>query len=543
MEKEIINEYLNTNISIEKLALKYKTGKLKIKAILENNNIEMKKRGGQQKYTSIPFKFELNNKILSCKICGEKFNDIENKSGALTKHIEKCNPTIEIPNKLFRTNYKKTTGEYWHFKFFNIIDKFETKTIKCPECDWNTIDLTNKSGVFTKHVLSNHGDINNFIKKHNDLKYLFNVYNNINERNNELINNSVVCKICGKNFKYINNKHLKTHNITLDEYKLKYLNTSFISESTIDKLKISYEKNLKYYESNFRSNPENEISKIIENCGVLVSLNNKDVLNGVEIDIYIPELKLGIEYNGNFYHTEEFGKDKYYHLNKQNIAKEHGVNLIHIFEDEWLLKKEICVSKIKHMLGKNNSEKIYARKTNIKIVNNDDCYQFLENNHIQGYSNKCKYNIGAYYNNILIGLMCFYKEKNYWVLNRFATNINYICVGVGSKLLSYFINNLSENLDIITFGDRNWIYDENDNIYTKLGFTLDKILKPDYKYYNPKISRNKRLHKFNFRKQILLKKYPEILNEEMTENEMTKIIGCKKIWDCGLFRYKKKGTN
>lgn len=42
---------------------------------------------------------------------------------------------------------------------------------------------------------------------------------------------NVTCKICGKNFKYISNSHLKTHNMTCQEYKIKFNETSLITPS------------------------------------------------------------------------------------------------------------------------------------------------------------------------------------------------------------------------------------------------------------------------------------------------------------------------
>jgi hypothetical protein len=104
-------------------------------------------------------------------------------------------------------------------------------------------------------------------------------------------------------------------------------------------------------------------------------------------------------------------------------------------------------------------------------------------------------------------------------------------------MLSKLIHN---NKNIISFADRRWTTNSKNNLYTQLGFELVNILKPDYRYINFKISRNLRIHKFNFRKKTLLKKYPELLNNNMTENEMTKLIGCDKIWDCGLFKYEYK---
>lgn len=547
MEKDIINEYLNNNMSIEKLSLKYKIGKIKLKKILSDNSIDLKQRGGQQKHIFTPFKYNLTDKIVECKVCSKQYNDIENKSGSLIEHMKICYPTVKIPSKLFRSNYKNDNGEYWHFQYFKIIDKPENvDTLKCPECEWLTTDLTNKTGSFTKHILKSHGDVELFINEHTNLSHLFSKLINKLVKIENLKNDHVICKICNEKLKSINNIHLKKHNITLNRYKQKYLGETTCSISTIDKLKLSYDNNLRLYEPDYKSKAENEISEIIRSHGFIVENNNKKILNGTEIDIFIPEINVGIEYNGLYYHTEKLGKDKHYHLNKQNLAKEKNIKLIHLFEDEWLDKKEICVSKIIHLIGKNNSEKIYARKTSIKLIGIKDTLDFLNKNHIQGFSNKTTCNIGSYYNNELIGVMSFYKEQNKWILNRMSTDINYYCVGVTSKMFSYFNNNINkENLDVITFADRNWVTDKDKNIYTTLGFKLNSILKPDYKYFNPKISRNNRLHKFNFRKKILCKKYPDILNMNMTENEMTKIIGCNKIWDCGLFKYvyTKKGTN
>ena len=64
-------------------------------------------------------------------------------------------------------------------------------------------------------------------------------------------------------------------------------------------------------------------------------------------------------------------------------------------------------------------------------------------------------------------------------------------------------------------------------------FKKEYITPPDYFY----IKKNKRFHKFNFRKKKLLKKYPNILNENMTETEMVKELGYDKIWNCGLIKY------
>lgn len=283
--------------------------------------------------------------------------------------------------------------------------------------------------------------------------------------------------------------------------------------------------------SKIHSKVEDEIADIIK--PLECEHNNRSILNGKEIDIYIPSLKLGIEYNGLRWHSEQFGKGRNYHINKLNECNEKGIKLIQIFEDEWINRKDIVVSKIRHIANiDTNKKKIFARKCNIKEVNKEEAKDFLNKNHIQGYVGASVY-LGLFYENELIGLMGFKKEKDgYWDLNRFATDNNYNCVGAGGKLFKYFVKNYDFK-EIKSFADRRWTTNPTDNLYTKLGFEFIEFLRPDYRYFiGGDIERH---HKFGFRKQILHKKYGLPLT--MTENEMTKKLGFYKIWDCGLIKY------
>jgi hypothetical protein len=285
-----------------------------------------------------------------------------------------------------------------------------------------------------------------------------------------------------------------------------------------------------------KSNNENEIYVFI--CELLGENNvikgDRTVLNGKEIDIYIPSLKIGIEYNGIYWHSDKFIDNKNYHLDKLNESNIKGIKLIQIFEDEYINHKEIVLSKIKHILGYDSvNDKIYGRKCNIKEINKDNAKLFLEVNHIQGFAKSSVY-LGCFYQDKLIGVMSFLKENvDKWNLTRFATDNQYICCGVGGKLFNWFIKYYNPK-EIKTFADRRWTVDKDNNLYTKLGFKLDKILSPDYKYIKPNII--ERYHKFNFRKQILNKKYNFSLNN-ITEKEMTQHLNYHRIYDCGLLRY------
>ena len=286
------------------------------------------------------------------------------------------------------------------------------------------------------------------------------------------------------------------------------------------------------------SNGENEIRNfLINNIGIdNFSISDRNIIKPYELDFLIPNKNIAIEFNGIKWHSDEY-KDKLYHLNKTKECIKKGVKLIHVFEDEFYNSKDIVFNKLLHILGiQNDLPKIYGRKCIIKKIDKISSESFLNMFHIQGYASSTLH-YGAYYNNELIAVMSFKKinkNTNNWELTRFASDYNYICCGVGGKLFKHFIREHSPKY-IKSFADRRWTVDEENNIYCQLGFKFDGYTKPDYRYVVNGII--KRQHKFNFRKEKLLKKYPDILNASMTEDEMTKKLGYYKIYDCGLIRY------
>ena len=279
------------------------------------------------------------------------------------------------------------------------------------------------------------------------------------------------------------------------------------------------------------SKGEWEIRNFIEELGFSVIKNCRSVINPKEIDIYIPELKIGIEFDGIYWHSEENGVDKNYHLNKTIECENKGIRLIHIFEDEWVLKPHIVKARLKQILGVNDSYRINGRDCYIQNINSEEKREFLDNFHIQGKDNAIV-NIGAFYKDELIAVMTFKQgsiakgskpQQGVWELNRFCTNYNYHIPGVASRLLEYFKNNF-EWKEIFSYADRRW---SNGNLYHKLGFEYYKHTKPNYWY----IKNGIRIHRFNLRKK------PEE-PKELTESQLRSSEGYLKIWDCGNIKFK-----
>lgn len=469
-----------------------------------------------------------DSKLIKCKVTGKIFKDIKNYSGILTKHLL----TIGIKNDDIFSN-------------FDIIDNPDKDKVKyhCKYCDWSTIDINNVSGCVTNHIIENHRiTISEHIQRFDNESNIFEHNNKSNVRNKffeENPNSFISCKICNKKFKKITNIHLKTHGITCEQYMKKFKLDNISSLDVIEKCKKIYLKNYdKINVANKCSNKERELHDFISSLGVSMLCNDRKIIHPLELDIYLPELKIGIEYNGLIWHSEFFGKKTMkYHLKKTEECEKKGIRLIHIFEDEWIYKKEIVKSKIINLL-KLRQNSIYARKCVVKPIKNYIKNDFLDKYHIQG-SDRSKIHLGLFYDNNLVSVMTFCKpriimgykdsKEGSFELSRFASSTGVI--GGASKLLRYFIANYYPN-NIITFADRRWTSMLEDSMYEKIGFEKIKVNKPNYWYV---INGRIRKHRYSYNKYVIVNKLGGNIN--LSEVENMKLLGYDRIWDCGTIKY------
>jgi len=275
------------------------------------------------------------------------------------------------------------------------------------------------------------------------------------------------------------------------------------------------------------SKQEREIGDFIKSLGFEIIENDKKIIKPFELDIVIPAKKIAIEYDGLYWQNgDQIPKD--YHLKKTELCEQHGYYLIHIFEDEWLLKKDIVKSRLKHILGATSDcIRIGARECNIREISTRIKNDFLDKYHIQGADNSV-IKLGAFYNNKLVAVMTFShgslakgrRKQNplVWELNRFCINSGYIVSGIAGKMLSHFKNNYQWN-KIYSYADRRW---SQGNLYKNLGFRLDHTTKPNYWY----LDGMKRIHRFNLRKR-------NNESKQIPEYILRIKEGYRIIWDCG----------
>lgn len=281
------------------------------------------------------------------------------------------------------------------------------------------------------------------------------------------------------------------------------------------------------------SKAEGDICKYLESVGLEVETSNRTILEqGQELDIYIASKNVAIEYNGIYWHSEAFRKDRKYHHDKWLACKDKGIQLIQIWEDEWNRNPEQIKRMLAHKLGISNERKVFARKTTVVELDKAQTELFLNENHVQGYAS------GSYYLGLkdksddeIVSVLVLKKEAGTEgkTLNiiRYATNAN--VVGGFTKLLKHAAKQYQPE-SFLTFSD-NCVSDGG--LYENNGFIADKELPPDYMY----VVGNIRRHKFGYRISKF-KSDPKLLWEEgLTERQLAELNGLKRIWDAGKTRW------
>lgn len=283
-------------------------------------------------------------------------------------------------------------------------------------------------------------------------------------------------------------------------------------------------------------NPYIPSYKEIELFNFISEIYNSSIIRNYrdkyEIDIYLPELKIGIEYNGLYWHSDLY-KDVSYHRDKYLHFKKVGIRLINVWEDDWKYKKDIVKSILSHKLNK-TSNTFFARKCKVEIISDVEAKDFLNNNHLQGWC-VSKYRISIRLNNEIVALATFGSERinlgskamsdNYELL-RFCVRIGVSIPGGFSKILKFFIKTFTPK-KILTYAD---ISISDGGLYENNGFNFKSETTPNYYYF---IS-DRRINRFNFNKSKLVNMG---YDKSKTEKEIMFENGYHRIYDCGSMKY------
>lgn len=281
------------------------------------------------------------------------------------------------------------------------------------------------------------------------------------------------------------------------------------------------------------SKGQHDLADWIRSLGVKVRINDRKEFRGeMELDIYLPDHNLVIEYDGLYWHSERGRPDiKEKSFNKFLALKSRGFRHIMVFDDEWENRRKIVESRIKNAIGI-IPVKIAARACSVKRLSSSEQHDFFERTHTQG-GIRCAEALGLFYNDRLVAAMSFGKSRfsgRYnWELLRFATETDVSVVGGASKLFKSW-RRMHTGESVVSFSDNRW---GTGSFYTNLGFRYDGQTGQGYFYVN---SNGKRRSRQQFMKHKLKDVFSKF-DDTLSERDNCWQNGWYRVWDLGNTRW------
>lgn len=296
--------------------------------------------------------------------------------------------------------------------------------------------------------------------------------------------------------------------------------------------------------------------------GSPVLSNDHTVLpSGKELDIVVPDHHLAIEFNDIFSHSEQAVFERHakprphsYHAHKTREASSQGYQLVHVWEDDWLHRRELVLRALAHRLHAVDRlpdvlpdinplacQRLYARNLTARRIHGGVARRFWQDNHLQGPVH-CTINIGLYDQDGVLRALLGIGRKNHgsrvslpegtWDIQRYATLG--VIVGGFTKLLAH-----AETLvpvDTWTSWSDNDISDGG--MYQAAGFVVDKRQAPSYSYVGRK-TKWERVHRSTYTKQRFISDPDLVYKSKQTEHEAALTNKLYRIYDAGKTRWVK----
>jgi DNA-directed RNA polymerase subunit RPC12/RpoP len=258
--------------------------------------------------------------------------------------------------------------------------------------------------------------------------------------------------------------------------------------------------------------------------------NNRTVLAGRELDVYIPSMRLAFEYNGVYWHDEEH-HDRHYHEDKWRDCKHVGVTLMQIWEDDWMNRRGIIMDHIQVLLHQaNDNARIGARQCSVADVSAHDVGAFMDRYHIQGRVGGSIRKALMHDGVMVAAIICSRRNASTMVIERYATQSHTLVQGGFTKLLTSILRE-NTNIDtVLTFSDHSL---SDGHLYSRNGFTDDGMIPADYSY----VIHGNRAHKFGYRLSRFKSDPALKYVSGCSEKELARMNGIHWIWDAGKTRW------
>jgi len=209
---------------------------------------------------------------------------------------------------------------------------------------------------------------------------------------------------------------------------------------------------------------EKDLREYVSDKNLEIISNIRNIIYPYEIDIWIPEKKIAIEVNGNYWHSEKL-KKKNYHLNKTLLAEKKNIQLLHFFESEINNKKNIVQSIIDRRIDSNFYE---IDSFSIMQLNNEKIENFFHSNSLEEYI-ESDINFGLFNDNSeLVSVMSFIRRGNDYELSNYTRSIGSHILNDFKLIINKFIIGYCiKNTKIIASSNRRY---DNGNDLLDIGF-------------------------------------------------------------------------
>jgi hypothetical protein len=295
-----------------------------------------------------------------------------------------------------------------------------------------------------------------------------------------------------------------------------------------------------------KSAPEDQVARFLSRLTTVIQ-RDRSIIGPKELDIYLPDHNLAVEYCGMYWHShgdaEDEKKTKLRHAEKHRLCAEKGIRLITLFETEWTERQPTVKRLLRNAVGKTRG-RLMARKCAVGRPTPAEARAFYELYHPQG-GNGHGEHFGLYHNGNLVACMRFNYGGNdrghgakgrQWTLGRYATRIS--VAGAASRLFKAFLKEYNPS-EVKSFSDNRLF---GGSMYEQLGFVLEEEVSPDYQVWSPRIGLKPKPH---YQRRALPKRLEEHgisdvfdpASDPRTEAVMTYLMGARRIYDCGKKRW------
>ena len=180
-----------------------------------------------------------------------------------------------------------------------------------------------------------------------------------------------------------------------------------------------------------------------------VRFNDRTQIHPYEIDIYLPALKIGIEFDGLYWHSELGGANRMALAYKTKLCKDKGISLIHLYEDEWDNRKTQCKARLKEIVCIHKT--IEQNDAQIIYLDYDAMQRFLDKNSNDLFAKASNWkNIGVVVDGVLVSGMALSKTDGKLVIGSFCNVASNEHIDCTEMLINYAIEDVAQKHSLQT---------------------------------------------------------------------------------------------